>query len=168
MVTAVRINKKWSLCLSSPPLKKHKCWLCCCSGCQRNQSYTKIHTRTKLGCGAGGQSTVNGLACSPSMQESNPMGPLHWLCRKHNFQRSLTLDWFMAQSQATSHMYVIPSTSMDNPTLPWMTTEKLDSIYHGDSALSKRLTPMRNTKKWSLCPSSPPSQKHKFLKLTEQ
>jgi hypothetical protein len=97
------------------------------------------HTRTKLGRGKDGPHTAAGLdspthssTTSLGMQESNYLEHLPWLCGKRGFQDHLMSDWITAQSKVPSHMYVRPSGSTADPTLPWMTTASLDSFYNGN------------------------------------
>ncbi len=140
-----------------------------------NAQYNKKHTRTKLGCGTGGQPTAVGLdspthssPTSSAPQKSRSLVHLPWLCAKRNFQDHLMTYWLMAQSQVPSHMYVRPSGSTAEPTLPSMTIENLNSFYNGNSDLSKRPTQQRNIRKQSQCPSPQPLPSNKYQSLTDQ
>ncbi len=133
----------------------------------------KKQTRTKLSRGTDGQATASGLALPtlssttlPSMHELNCLEPLPWLCEKQDFWKKIMLDWLLAQSKVPSATYTRPSVSTGYTTRHWMTTAELASFYNKSSEPSKRATPMRNTKKKFLCPSSLPLQSHKFQRLT--
>ncbi len=135
--------------------------------------FNKKHTRTSLGHGTDGHSTADGsdswtysLMTSPTPQGSNLLMPLPWLCAKQDFQDHLMTNWLMAQSQVPSHMYVRPSVNTGNPVHPWMTMESLDFFYNRSSDHSRKLTPLKSTRKRSQCQSSPPWQNNNFQNST--
>ena len=115
------------------------------------------HTRTRLGRGEDGpsgpsqsdSSTTSTSTDSQSINESNLLEPLPWLCDKQDFQDRLMIPWLKAQSEVPFHLWHRPSGSTTDQTQPKTKTASLADFYHANTGRSEIKTQAQANKKLS-------------------
>ncbi len=131
-----------------------------------NQLFKEKHTRSKLGHGTVGESTISSLETrtsswntSPGTSKSISSELLPWLCMKDSFQDQLMISWLRAQSQVPFKMYVRTSEKMASQIVPLTKMWDLASFYSNSIGPSAKQTQHKSIRKQSQYVSLPRSEK---------
>jgi hypothetical protein len=116
-----------------------------------NQQFKEKHTRSKLGHGNIGESTISSSEPrtslsnpSPGINKSSSLELFPWLCMKDGFQDQLMIIWLRAQPQVPFNMYVQPSEKMAPQLLPLTKMQDLASFYSNSIGLSAKQTQQKS------------------------
>ncbi len=131
-----------------------------------NQQFKEKHTRSKLGHGNIGESTISSSEPrtslsnpSPGINKSSSLELFPWLCMKDGFQDQLMIIWLRAQPQVPFNMYVQPSEKMAPQLLPLTKMQDLASFYSNSIGLSAKQTQQKSIRMWSQCVTLPRLEK---------